>query len=349
VPGSAEPIVAGRNVAAAAAQPITRIWPGENFDGFTGAMQQLKAQPVIIGIVGDSAAGKTTMAAGLAEILGPDRSVIICTDDYIKHNRAERAALGMTAHDPECNYIDILEQHVELLREGQPVLKPVYQHHGGMLQPPVYVRPRPFIIIEGMLGYSTQHLRDAYDVKFYLDPPEGLRVRWKFQRDTTVGGYTVEQVMASLDRLNRDSARHVVPQRSFADMVISFYPPPDRPEETGAGLNVRHILSPTLPQIDLGPVLEAGNGRVFEMELARDADGRPADALQISGAVEPNGAKAAQSLLWQSIADGRPLPAHLGAFHDADYQLRISDPLALSQLLLTRYLLTAAHSQHHAY
>ena len=69
-----------------------------------------------------------------------------------------------------------------------------------MLEPAEYVRPREFIILEGLHGYSTPPLREHYDLKFYLEPQEPLRLRWKFQRDTGPGGfgYTVEQVMALL-------------------------------------------------------------------------------------------------------------------------------------------------------
>ena len=40
--------------------------------------------PIMLGIVGDSAAGKTTLTSGIARILGPDRMATICTDDYHK-------------------------------------------------------------------------------------------------------------------------------------------------------------------------------------------------------------------------------------------------------------------------
>ena len=286
------------------------------------------------------------MAAGLAQVLGIQRTQIICMDDYIKHDRRRRAELGITAHNPAGNHIDILEQHVGLLREGQPILKPVYNHQGGTLEPSEYVAPREFIILEGLLGYSTPSLRDAYDLKIYLDPQEQLRLRWKFQRDTTLGGYTVEQVMASLDRLNRDSISNVLPQRGFADLVVSFYPPENKPEEIASPLNVRHLLRPTLPQIDLATLLELSPPHGLELELARDVDGRPADALHIYGEIVDADNAAIEAHLWRCVANGsrepsQPLP-RLGAFCDGRSAVQYSPSLALSQLLLTHYLLAAA-------
>ncbi len=286
------------------------------------------------------------MAGGLAEVLGRDRTLVICVDDYHKYSRAERAKSGITPHDPACNYLDILEQHVALLRAGAPVLKPVYNHNGGILEAPEYVEPKEFIILEGVLGYATPEMREAYDVKLYLEPQEQLRLRWKFQRDTTVGGYTVEQVMASLEALNNDSKRYVLPQRAFADMVVGFYPPDGHPEEMGARLNVAHILRPTLPHLDLTPVLEAGTGGAFRLELTRDVDARPVDVLHILGMIDDRRAAQIEESLWRLIPAPRNANALLGAFQDGEAKIRRSHSLALSQLLITHYLLNAALGHH---
>lgn len=286
------------------------------------------------------------MASGLAEVLGRERTLVICVDDYHKYARVERAKSGITPHDPACNYLDILEQHVALLGAGAPVLKPVYNHNGGTLEAPEYVEPKEFIILEGGLGYATPALRNAYDVKLYLEPKEPLRLRWKFQRDTTVGGYTVEQVMASLDALNNDSARYILPQRAFADMVIGFYPPKSDPDEIASGLNAAHILRPTLPHLDLTPVLEIGADGTFRLELTRDVDGRPVDVLHILGLVDDERAKRMEEKLWRLIPTTRNAAALLGVFRDGEGQPRRSHPLALSQLLITHYLMNAALDHH---
>ena len=191
-------------------------------------MSKRVEHPIILGIVGDSASGKSTLSVGVAQILGEEHCTVICTDDYHRYDRDTRASLGLSALDPRANHIDIIEQHLRLLRRGDSVLKPVYDHRHGTFSPPEYVKPKQFVIAEGLLGYATRGMRDCYDVKIYLDPEEDLRVKWKMHRDTTKRGYKREQVMAQLARREIDSPNFIHPQRTFADIVIRFQQPGGR-------------------------------------------------------------------------------------------------------------------------
>ncbi len=299
-------------------------------------------RPIVLGVVGDSAAGKSTLAAGIAAVLGPDRVVQLSTDDYHRLDRLERRAHKISALDPAANHIDILEQHLRLLRDGRPILKPVYDHASGTLGRPVYVEPRDFIIVEGLLGYHTRSLRDAHDVKLYLEPDEALRVKWKLRRDCAERGYTADEVMNSLELRRAARREFLEPQRTFADIVIAFHPPPDRADETGAHLNVRHTLRPTLPHPDLTPVLDAGGKSGFYLTLARDIDGKPVDMLEIAGDIDARRARALEDLLWSLIPEANHLRTDLGQFADDHNRTAVSHPLALSQLLVTYHLVKAA-------
>jgi phosphoribulokinase len=296
--------------------------------------------------VGDSAAGKTTLTAGIANILGSERVVTICTDDYHRYSRDERAENGISALDPRGNYIDILEQHIKQLRDGHPILKPIYNHHGGTLDAPRYVVPKEYVILEGLLGYSTRAMRDCYDVKVYLEPVEDLRVKWKIQRDTGKRGYSAEQVLDSLKRREHDSADVIRPQRTFADIVVQFYPPAGQSEETGAHLNARHTLRPTLPHPDLSPVLDLGVRNGLKLELSRDIDGKPVDVLDIAGDIDAKRARAMEELLWGLIPEAQHLRDKLGQFIDEHNEPAISHPLALSQLFMTYHMVKAALGVH---
>jgi phosphoribulokinase len=300
-----------------------------------------KGRPIILGIVGDSAAGKTTLARGLINVLGSDRVLHVCTDDYHRYDRRERAELGITPLHPDCNYMDVMELHFERMHYGQAILKPVYDHFTGTLVRPKYAVPREFVIVEGLLSFSTPALRQFLDIKVYLDPPEELRRRWKIVRDTTKRGYTPEQVLAELERREPDSAGFIRPQREHADIVARFYPAPDAsPDNPEAALNARLVLRPTIPHPDLTYLIDDPGTRDggIKLNLGRDG-GRPVDFLEIASTVTPERATELEAAIWKHLPDLRPIRSEeFGKYQDHS-QARHSHQLALAQLLIAYHLL----------
>jgi phosphoribulokinase len=296
-----------------------------------------------LGIVGDSAAGKTTITRGLAELLGKDRVTHICADDYHKYDRTERARLKITPLHPDCNYLDILELHLERAHYGQPMLKPVYDHTTGSLVRPEYLVPKEFVIVEGLLGFHTEVMRQFYDVKVFLDPPEDLRRQWKIKRDTTKRGYTPDQVLAEMEKRESDSRNFIRPQREFADIVVQFYPGGGvRSEQPDSHLNVRLVLRPTIPHPDLSYLFEQDQSTTSGVRLALGRDnGRPVDFLAVDGNVSREHAAELEDTIWKHLPDLRPLRADQFGDYNYGTEVRHSDPLALTQLLITYHLLRA--------
>lgn len=309
------------------------------------------SRPVILGIVGDSAAGKTTLTRGIAEILGEDQVTIICTDDYHRYDRKQRKERGISALHPDCNYVDIIQQHLSLLRTGQPILKPIYNHSSGEFDAPEYIVPQRFVIIEGLLGYSTRACRDAYDVKVYLAPPEELRTTWKVKRDTRKRGYTAEDVIEQIKAREQDSEAFIRPQRQWADVVVSFSPPADDNNENDLLLNVRLVMRPTIPHPDFTHLLQDKNSGslsdAVRLELDRDM-GKPVDVLEIDGHATEKPVQELERTLCSEIP-------YLGKFCSIEGNTDIgkvvgttgetlqSYPLALTQLLITYHMLKAAN------
>ncbi len=274
-----------------------------------------RRRPIILGIVGDSAAGKTTIARGLANILGADCVTHVCTDDYHRYDRKERADRGITPLRPDCNFIDVLEQHLERLHYNQPILKPVYDHTAGTLVRPEYVQPRQFVIVEGLLGFCTSTLRQFYDVRVFLEPPEDLRKAWKIKRDTANRGYTVASVLAELERREPDSRDFIRPQREYADIAVRFGPPNGTPsEQAGHNMNVRLVLRPTIPHPDLTYLADCQNDPPsgVRLRLMRD-EGRPVNSLEIDGDVAARHAAELENAIWQHLPDLRPVNGDLFA------------------------------------
>ncbi len=310
-------------------------------------------RPIILGIVGDSAAGKTTLTRGIAQVLGEDDVTVICTDDYHRYDRKQRAEMGISALHPDCNYLDIIQQHLNLLRTGQPILKPIYNHSTGSFEAPEYIKPSKFVIVEGLLGYASRGARDCYDVKVYLAPPESLRTHWKVKRDTRKRGYTEEEVLEQLRKRESDSEEFIRPQRKWSDIVVSFYPPDDTSEQSDLLLNVHLVLRPTIPHPDFTRILNPGKSHLssaIRLELDRDM-GKPVDVLEIDGHATSEQVKELERILCNEIP-------YLGSFCSLGGNQDIgkvtgttgeilqSYPLALTQLLITYHMLKAANLYH---
>ncbi len=88
-------------------------------------------RPVVLGVVGDSGSGKTTITRGLVRILGEDNVTHIAAEDYHRYDRQQRAERGITPLHPDCNYLDVLTRDLLRIRNGEPILKPVYRHADG--------------------------------------------------------------------------------------------------------------------------------------------------------------------------------------------------------------------------
>lgn len=301
-------------------------------------------RPIILGIVGDSATGKTTLSSGVAKILSEERCTTICTDDYHRYSREERREMGVSALDPRSNYVDILEQHLQLLRRGAPILKPIYDHTTGTRFPSEQVSPKDFVIVEGLLGYTTRAMRNCYDVKIYLEPEEDLRIKWKIYRDTSKRGYTREEVLNSLELRSEDSPSYIHPQRTFADIVIRFQKAHGS-NGSDAHLDVKHILRPTLPHPDFSPLFDGGGGSGLHLEMARDSDGKPVDMLQIEGNISDERAERIEDLLWTLLPEAGHLREQVGRY-DAAAGESVSHPLALTQLIVAFHMVKAAMGVH---
>jgi len=298
---------------------------------------------IMLGIAGDSAAGKTTLSRGIAEALGEDQVTAICCDHYHRYNRRIRKELGVSALSPEGNYIDIMEQHFRLLREGNPILMPVYNHSTGDFDAPRYVKPTKYMIIEGLLPFHSRRMRLCFDVKVYLDPPEELRYAWKMKRDTTKRGYTREQVLFSLEKRKNLSPKYIHPQRQKADIIVRFYPPVDLAMETGGHLNAQLVLLPTVPHPDISDVLErSGNGRkpAIRLDLGR-YERKPADFLEVEGSVSEAKAAELEAIIERHLPTDSQLNASkLGCYTSGLEQFK-SYPLALAQMLIAYQMVTA--------
>ena len=289
-------------------------------------------RPIILGVVGDSAAGKTTITRGLVRILGEHRVTHIALDDYHRYDRRQRAEHGITPLHPDANHLDIMTQHLLHVRAGEPILKPVYRHTDGTFQPPVYVTPNAFTVVEGLLGYHTDALCELFDVRVYLAPPESLRRKWKVGRDCSRRGYTTNEVLAELDRREADSAAFIRPQERWADIVVSFQAG-DRADQ--GHLDAKLFLRDGLVHPDLTAFVADGKPGMRLTELNGERE------LWVAGDIDAEHAALVEEAIWDRMHFASHLRSdRLGEF-TIGTDLHRSESLAIVQLLTLYHLVTA--------
>jgi phosphoribulokinase len=225
-----------------------------------------------------------------------------------------------------------MEQDLDHVRAGRAILKPVYRHKDGTFQAPVYVEPRQFTVVEGLLGFHTSALREAYDVRVFLAPPEELRRQWKVQRDCSRRGYTSDQVLEELDRRELDSEAFIRPQQRWADIVVSFMPG-DRGDQDH--LDAKLTMRDGLGHPDLAVAIDGETRGIALVEAERER------FLWISGDIEPAVAAGVEEAIW----DRMHFASHLRSDRLGEYtigtELHRSESLAIVQLLVLYHLVTA--------
>lgn len=307
----------------------------------------MNRKTILLGVVGDSASGKTTLTKGIVNLLGKENVTAICSDDYHKYNRKQRAEMNITALHPDCNYIDIMEQQFTALKQGRPILKPNYNHSTGDFDAPTYVKPTRFVIIEGLLGFHTRVLRDLFDVKVYLDPPEEVRINWKLQRDMSKRGYTRDEVIAALKSREHDTEAFIRPQKRYADITISFFPQENKDDDR---LNADIALSPSNPHPEFSEFIERlardyehHNGTPSMISLGLDKwNSRAVEVLKVSGALSALETNDLKEFFVEKL-------------HQADYEMNLKDvgtfqkgtesytsyPLALVQMAISYFMVNS--------
>jgi len=296
-------------------------------------------RPIMLCLVGDSGAGKSTLSSGCVTILGTERVTDVCLDDYHSLDRVGREAQQLTALHPDCNHLKLVAQHMRLMRHGETIFKPVYDHSDGTFGPPEFVAPKAIVLVHGLHGLYTAELRRQWDVSLFLDPDPELRIDWKIKRDTSKRGYTRDEVLHQLEHRRHDSEAYVMPQRENADIVISFAPGAEyASRRDSAHLDVRILLRHPIPLPDLEDAFTAAedqNGGPY-LRLHRGSEGT--DRLEISGAISDAATQAIEQRMWNHMLTASHLRSdRVGIFMDGTTERR-SNPLAVTQLVLTYYL-----------
>jgi uridine kinase len=184
-----------------------------------------RATRLVVGIAGGSGAGKSTVARAVRDALGPGGVRIVAHDAYYRDRGSldpEQRARVNYDH-PDALETELLVAHLALLRAGHPVDVPVYDFashrrsaRGERLE------PAPIVLVEGILVLADLALREALDLRVYVDADPQVRFQRRVERDRRDRG----RDLASIEAQYRASVHpmhgaFVEPSRRFADIIVA--------------------------------------------------------------------------------------------------------------------------------
>lgn len=181
--------------------------------------------PVVFGIAGGTASGKSTVARALVEQLGE-----ACL--WLTHDRYYRSIPKELAHNPAAfnfDHPDSLETSrmvcdLAALRSGETVRVPEYDFATHLRRPERdwdTLEPRPIIVVEGILVLSDAHLRAQMDHKVFVHAPDDVRLARRVLRDIRERGRHVDDVITQyLTTVRPMHETFVAPSQAQADLVL---------------------------------------------------------------------------------------------------------------------------------
>ena len=181
-------------------------------------------KPKIIGIVGGSGSGKTTVTKRIIDELTIDKVALIEQDYYYKdqsHMTMDERVKTNYDH-PSAFDNELLYTHLTELMEGNAVELPVYDYvnHTRSAEKK-HQEPKDVIIIEGMFGLHSEKLRELMDIKIFVDTPSDLRILRRLLRDINERGRTVESVINQyLVSVRPMHEKCIKPTKQYADIIV---------------------------------------------------------------------------------------------------------------------------------
>ena len=179
--------------------------------------------PLLLGLAGDSGAGKDTLAHALADLFGAASTAIVSGDDYHIWDRHKPMWRALTHLNPKANNLRRFNEDALSLGKGRPIRAPHYDHNVGRMTKPRIMPPTDVVIAAGLHALHTPALNAAHDLKVFLAMDDALRRFFKIRRDVHQRGHSLEAVAASMAAREADSDRYIRPQIDVADLVLSLH------------------------------------------------------------------------------------------------------------------------------
>ncbi|KZZ48963.1 MAG: uridine kinase [Saccharospirillaceae bacterium] len=184
----------------------------------------MSKSPLLVGIAGASASGKTSLAKTIQECLPSEQIQLICEDSYYhdqSHLSIEEREFTNYDHPLSTDH-DLLHRHLEMLKNGRSIEAPTYDFTiHTRSKDKVTVNPTPIIVVEGIMLFTHEQLRNTMDLKIFVDAPLDICLMRRIQRDMVERNRTLESIFEQYQRTVRPGYRNFIrPTMEYADIIV---------------------------------------------------------------------------------------------------------------------------------
>jgi len=179
---------------------------------------------MVVGIAGGTGSGKTTLAEVLLDSIGRDQIAYLPHDAYYRDQKELplEARAKVNYDHPDSLETELLIEHLNLLEGGRAIEMPVYDFRThSRKEETIHVKPKPVILVEGILVFVEADLRRLFDVKIYVDTDADIRFIRRLRRDIEERGRTVDSVINQYLRTVRPMHLEFVENsKRYADIIV---------------------------------------------------------------------------------------------------------------------------------
>lgn len=178
---------------------------------------------LVIGIAGGSGSGKTTLMKNLVERFGDSVTVLSHDNYYKRHDELTYEERCLINYDePAAFETELMAAHLDSLRQGQAIDCPVYDYTvHNRSDETVRIESRPVIIVEGILIFADEALRELMDIRIFVDTDADVRLCRRIKRDVNKRGRTLESVLTQYQQTVKPMhEKYVEPSKKHANLVV---------------------------------------------------------------------------------------------------------------------------------
>ncbi|ESW18661.1 hypothetical protein PHAVU_006G059500 [Phaseolus vulgaris] len=232
---------------------------GFHMDGFeqrkasieqpTTSETDMYEQPFVIGVAGGAASGKTAVCDMIIQQLH-DQRVVLVNQDSFYNNFSEEELTRVQDYNfdhPDAFDTEQLLRVMDKLKHGEAVDIPKYDFKTYKSDVLRRVNPSDVIILEGILVFHDQRVRELMNMKIFVDTDADVRLARRIRRDTNEKGRDIGAVLDQYSKFVKPAFDDfILPTKKYADIII----PRGGDNHVAIDLIVQHIRT-KLGQHDL--------------------------------------------------------------------------------------------------